>query len=220
MDEQPIAIPGGAAAIRKRGVRRAMPPRDGRDRATTERKLMAAALRLLERDGVLAGLSLQAVADEAGVNRGLIHHYFGSRRTLLRTAMDRAISDQDREYAEARSREPDLKGLENFLFYAHDPRFARMVLLLALDGDAELQPIPRFKERLADFERERGEGFWREEVDGEAFLALWDTLLYGYAVLRQQLAVQLDADPDVLDHRMLTLFHRMASPLKNCGLPE
>ena len=38
----------------------------------------------IERDGVLAGLNLQEVADEAGVNRGLVYRYFGSRRELLR----------------------------------------------------------------------------------------------------------------------------------------
>lgn len=211
MDEQAATTP---ATIRKRGVRRTMAPRDGRDRAATEGKLMAAALRLLERDGVLAGLSLQAVADEAGVNRGLIHHYFGSRRTLLRTAMDRAISSHDGEFAEARSREPDLKGIENFLLYTRDPRFARMVLLLALDGDEEMEPIPRYPDRLADLEREKGEGHWKSDLDAETFLVLWDTLLYGYAVLRRPLAAQLGVSTGQLDHRLLTLFDRMAQPLK------
>src|SRR2546423_12837263 len=54
------------------------------DRARTEQALEDAALALLEREGVLAGLNLQKVADDAGVNRGLVYHYFGSRRGPLR----------------------------------------------------------------------------------------------------------------------------------------
>ena len=34
---------------------------------------------LIRRNGVLAGLNLREVADRAGVNRGNIYHYFGSR---------------------------------------------------------------------------------------------------------------------------------------------
>ncbi|HAM48545.1 MAG TPA: TetR family transcriptional regulator, partial [Alphaproteobacteria bacterium] len=48
------------------------------DRGASEAALEAAALRLLRRHGVLAGLNLREVADEAGVNRGLVYHYFGS----------------------------------------------------------------------------------------------------------------------------------------------
>src|SRR5206468_2454458 len=54
-----------------------------RGRAATEALLRDAAMRVLRRDGVLSGLSLQDVADEAAVNRALINHYFGNRATLL-----------------------------------------------------------------------------------------------------------------------------------------
>jgi AcrR family transcriptional regulator len=37
---------------------------------------------------VLSGISLKDVADEAGLSRGLIHHYFGSRQALLRSALE------------------------------------------------------------------------------------------------------------------------------------
>lgn len=57
------------------------------DRAATEAALEEAALRSLERDGVLAGLNLREVAAEAGVNRGLVYRYFGSPRELLRAAL-------------------------------------------------------------------------------------------------------------------------------------
>jgi pimeloyl-ACP methyl ester carboxylesterase len=72
-------------ATRDAASRRA--PR-ARGREATEALLRDAALRLLDREGVLAGISLQDVADEAGLSRGLIDHYFGSRQALLRSALE------------------------------------------------------------------------------------------------------------------------------------
>ncbi len=68
-----------------------------RNRAETERRLIDVALDLIRRNGVLAGLNLREVAEGAGVNRGNIYHYFGSRRELLRTAINRrfeAVAEQ------------------------------------------------------------------------------------------------------------------------------
>src|SRR5690606_36581152 len=79
-----------AMATRPRPTR---PP----DRAATEAALEQAALRLLERNGVLAGLNLREVADEAGVNRGLVYHYFGSRRDLLRAALGADVRERIRD---------------------------------------------------------------------------------------------------------------------------
>ena len=66
-----------------------MATRTKRSRAETERRLIDVALDLILHNGVLAGLNLREVADGAGVNRGNIYHYFGSRRELLRAAIAR-----------------------------------------------------------------------------------------------------------------------------------
>jgi len=60
-----------------------------RSRAETERRLIEVALELIREKGVLAGLNLRKVAEGAGVNRGNIYHYFGSRQELLRAAINR-----------------------------------------------------------------------------------------------------------------------------------
>ena len=60
-----------------------------RSRAETEEKLITVALGIIRDKGVLAGLNLREVADGAGVNRGNIYHYFGSRQELLRVAISR-----------------------------------------------------------------------------------------------------------------------------------
>ena len=63
------------------------------NRPATEAALQTAALDLLERNGVLAGLNLREVADEAGVNRGLVYHYFGTRATCCARPCDATSSN-------------------------------------------------------------------------------------------------------------------------------
>jgi len=69
------------------------------DRATTEALLQRAALELLEANGVLDGLNLREEADRACVNRGLVYHYCGSRRELLRSAL---LADAEARIADFR----------------------------------------------------------------------------------------------------------------------
>src|SRR5215475_1197825 len=70
------AVRSGICASRRADLSTlvSMPSRSPRppDRAATEAALQKAALSLVERNGVLAGLNLREVAEEAGVNRGLV----------------------------------------------------------------------------------------------------------------------------------------------------
>lgn len=71
-------------------------------RPATEEALLAAALRLL-RDHGHAGITTRRLAQEAGVNHGLVHYYFGSNENLLVAALERftegLISRQRELYA-------------------------------------------------------------------------------------------------------------------------
>jgi AcrR family transcriptional regulator len=58
----------------------------------TARRLLQAALRLLERAGSRA-LSVQAIADEAGENKALIRYYFGHKNGLLVALVDWLMYD-------------------------------------------------------------------------------------------------------------------------------
>jgi len=84
------------------------------DRSATEAALTTAALRLLDRDGVLAGLNLREGAAEAGINRGLRHHYFGSRRDLLRADTRRFF---ERDVAEGHLDDVDLDAVQVAMVY-------------------------------------------------------------------------------------------------------
>lgn len=190
-----------------------------RDRAATEAALMAAAIRLLERDGVLAGLNLQEVSDEAGINRGLIHHYFGSRQALLRAALQRGVEANRQGFERGRYRPAEEKGLFELWNYLREPRFARLQTLLALDGDEQFEPIPFYPERLNDAMREQAEGVWSPDTDLPAMLAIWDTFLYGYIVFREALARQMEMPQRQLDTRVFEVLERMFAAIKGPAAP-
>jgi len=67
-------------------------PRAARELPPTAAKLLAAARRILVRKGY-AGLTMQAVEKEAGINRALVHYYFGSKAGLLEALVDSLFED-------------------------------------------------------------------------------------------------------------------------------
>lgn len=75
---QPGPTPGATSA------RRDYPP--------TAVKLLAAARRILMRKGY-PGLTMQAIEQEAGINRALVHYYFGSKAGLLEALVDSLFED-------------------------------------------------------------------------------------------------------------------------------
>jgi AcrR family transcriptional regulator len=62
--------------------------RAGEARAAAEEALMDAAERLLVDVGY-AGITTRRLAEEAGVNHGLVHYYFGSNENLLLSTLER-----------------------------------------------------------------------------------------------------------------------------------
>jgi AcrR family transcriptional regulator len=73
-------------AVRPLGV--AVPPNGRRS------ELLDAAERVLSRGGPQA-LTLQAVADEAGVSKGGLLYHFGTKKDLVSALVDRLIADAD-----------------------------------------------------------------------------------------------------------------------------
>ena len=67
-------------------------PRAGGELPPTAAKLLAAARQILVRKGYQA-LTMQAIEQEAGLNRALVHYYFGSKAGLLGALVDSLFED-------------------------------------------------------------------------------------------------------------------------------
>src|SRR5213594_495681 len=70
-------LPPGMTTVQKTGAR-----------AAAEAALFDAAERLLVEVGY-AGITTRRLAEEAGVNHGLVHYYFGSNENLLMRTLER-----------------------------------------------------------------------------------------------------------------------------------
>jgi len=174
-------------------------------RAATEAALEEAATMLLKRDGVLAGLNLREVADEAGVNRGLVYHYYGSRGKLLRRALPRCGHENLVELAVQDSLPFRQRWSRFFRTTVTHPEPIALTTLLVLDGTEPIRVMPlrdSVQERLRQ-DVERGE--IDPDVDLIAFHALLVTAAYGYTLYRECFARELGVDVDDLDARMGSL---------------
>ncbi|NNL66320.1 MAG: helix-turn-helix transcriptional regulator [Myxococcales bacterium] len=82
-------------------------------------------------------LSVREIARKAGVNHGQVHHYFGSKRSLLEAAMEKLARDHY-EHMDAVS---GPGGIPPALALADDPAYWRAVCRCVLEGDIELARI-------------------------------------------------------------------------------
>ena len=187
--------------------------RRAHDRAATEARLIQATRRIMERDGVLAGLNLREVADEADVNRGLIYTYFGSRRDLIRAALASGLVETEQWLRE--TRELDFAARRRWLFESvlRSEGVAEFEALLALDGDERLQVLVDVPAALELIERDKERGLLPEDADGVALQVLTSAVYSGYALLREALARDVDVDVESLDARVLDAFERLLGSL-------
>ena len=100
-------------------------------RQETERALKEALLRLLEHRSAEA-ISVRDIASEAGVNHGLIHHYFGSKDGLIRAVASEISTDVYKSYSEYPS------AATFFQLMRERPALAAAVARLCLDGPKDL----------------------------------------------------------------------------------
>jgi AcrR family transcriptional regulator len=181
------------------------------NRPATEAALQTAAIELLERNGVLAGLNLREVADEAGVNRGLVYHYFGTRRDLLRSALRRDDEQRLDDFAPGREL-PLPDRYERFLRTAVSHRQAIVLgLLLVLDGDKAVRMVPDPEGVCDRLARDVEEGKLPGDVDAVGLHAALASLVYGYTVLRDRLADELGVGPGQLDEKVASAIARLLS---------
>jgi TetR/AcrR family transcriptional regulator len=85
-------------------------PRRERNSAATKLRLLDAAEREFAARG-FTGVRLRDIADAAGVQPALIHHYFGDKQGLYRAVLDRALLPTSTESWTLLGRDLDLEGL-------------------------------------------------------------------------------------------------------------
>ncbi|WP_426368004.1 TetR/AcrR family transcriptional regulator [Streptomyces sp. E-08] len=192
----------------------AKPRRRRRSRQETEADLLAAARRLLQRDGVLAGVNLREIATEAGVNHGQIYQYFGSRQALLRASVadlvDRQTAEQDAGFWELPFAE---RRATMFRHRLAEPEVVRLEALLALDGDEGVNPLPRFAQTRRSLERDRREGALPPDADAVAAHVMAASALVGYVIFREAYARDTGIPLDELDERAEGAYARMVAGL-------
>ncbi len=188
-----------------------------RSRAETERKLIDVALDHIRQKGVLAGLNLREVAEGAGVNRGNIYHYFGSRQELLRAAINHRFKAMTEVLKADRTLhtfiERRLRG-----FRAKDTaRDSELRALLAIDGDDTLDPMPLYETALSQLRQEVINGNVDPVHDLEALQVTLNATLRGYRIFRLAYARRLGIKVSELDERVTGVvriwLESMAPPL-------
>ncbi len=136
-------------------------------RAETERRLLAAAVELVDEEGVGA-LTLAAVGIRAGYSRGIVTHHFGSRGALMETLIG---SLQDLVPAAP----PNLSGIDRVIaqidLYLEtlqdNPRDTRVFSMLwaeAAAGETDLRPV--FTDRDANFRASFARSLDAAVIDG------------------------------------------------------
>lgn len=182
-------------------------------RAATEAALEEAAVSLLQRDGVLAGLNLREVADEAGVNRGLVYHYFGSRGKLLRQAL-RHRGEKAMQQIAALEDHPFARLQLRFLRTLLDnPEPVRLRTLLLLDRTERIRMMPLREQTRARLHHAVDAGDIDADVDLAALHAFIVSSVYGYVLYREPFAAELGLDVSELDERYGALYERLIRSL-------
>ena len=176
-----------------------------RSRAETERRLIDVALEQIRDKGVLAGLNLREVAEGAGVNRGNIYHYFGSRQELLRAAINRQFGAIVDSLSKGKVKTGFVaRRLRSFrLSNSNDKNNDSMLrALLVLDGDDTVDPIPLFEGGLSQLRQDVIDGDIDRGHDLEALQVALSALLRGYRIFRRPYAKRVGVTPKELDERV------------------
>jgi len=180
------------------------PSRQRRSRAETEQKLIDVALKIIREKGVLAGLNLREVASGAGVNRGNIYHYFGSRQDLLRAAINRQFDAIFESFM--RNQKPARfvqRRVANFLQGSKSKtNDSHLRALLVMDGDKDVDPIPMYERGLSQLRQDVIDGEVNRDHDLEALQVALSAFTRGYRIFRLPYARRVGITPKALDQRI------------------
>jgi TetR/AcrR family transcriptional regulator len=134
----PLGVPDGSA----------LPSTSKRNAAATRQRILEAGEREFAARG-FAGARLREIADAAGVQPALIHHYFTDKQGLYRAVLDRALEPTSNQSWSLLGTRRDLEGLvSGFIdvllrFYAENMNLISILRHEALSGSSVLAEVTR-----------------------------------------------------------------------------
>lgn len=169
-----------------------------RGRERVEHQLVTAAADLLGEVGPKA-VTVRMIAHRAGVNHGLVHHYFGGKASLLKAAMVHLV-EQHQTFAKDQAGGDVLPAP---LALVEDQRYLRAVVRAVLDGETDLAAteiqagvsIPRAAlEHLT-----AARGLSESDIRTKALVAMGMAMEMGWAALEPFIMAVLDVRDDDID---------------------
>ncbi len=169
-----------------------------RSRERVEQLLIAAAADLLGEVGPKA-MTVRMIAERAGVNHGLVHHYFGGKAQLLDAAMTRLV-EEHQSFAKDQAGGDVLPAP---LALVEDQRYLRAVVRAVLDGETELAAteiaagvsVPRSALEHLTATRRLNE----PDARTKALVAMGMAMEMGWAALEPFIMAVLDVREDEID---------------------
>ncbi len=165
-------------------------------------RIFDAAKRVFGEQG-FAAASVAAIGREAGVTKGLVHHYFGSKRELWDRLKEHYGSELSAQVAVPA---PEESGLERILAWVRgsfgysrrNPEFLRLIAWAELENEYELPPslLSASAEIDAMFCDARATGAIRDDIDPLHARAMVHQMMIGWSQTKRFFCPAWGRDPD------------------------
>lgn len=187
-----------------------------RDPERTKEQILAAATALFTRCG-LNGASLDDISREAGINRGLIYHYFKTKESLFDQVLAKPLAQYIRTQLELLQREIEPMTLAQsveafFRFLGRHPELVRLLAWtmamrrIALELSQLELTRALFQAAVRRIDEAKAAGRIREDLDSAHLLVTVIDLCVAWHMGREEWANKLeweDRTPEVLDEERL-----------------
>ena len=151
--------------------------------------------------------------DIAGVNRGNIYHYFGSRQELLRTAINRRFDAVKDRIIASKKNVPFVERRTSTIRAKDSIDDSKLRALLILDGDDTVDPMPQYEAAISHLRQDVIDGDVHRDHDLEALHATLTALNRGYRIFRIPIAKRMGVSTTELDKRVTEILRTWLSAM-------
>ena len=175
-------------------------------REETEQVVIDSTLRLLEKNGILAGLTIRDVVRESHVNQGQVYQYFGDRQGLLREAIRRKVSS-DMPDMSVHFRLPFRQRRRRMWRWAlENAPLVQLQALLAVEGETDVPMFPSFDDAVDRVRRDQSDREVDASLDPMLTHLMTTSMYLGYALFRRVMAARSNTTLADLDARAEEFF--------------